>query len=106
MVFDASVLVLVAVHAEELPVAAVRRVVIVIAVLVMDGELAQARAGECARAAAADVREELEGLLAVVGAAHGGILPRGPRAAGGSRRARLLRTATAEAWVRRPAAAW
>src|SRR5436190_20410741 len=76
VVFDAGVLVLVAVDAEQLTVARVGRVVVVVTVLVVHGELAQARGGEFAGAAGADPGEELEGLLAVLGAAHRAILPR------------------------------
>src|SRR6185295_11239270 len=64
-ILHARVLVLVAVHAQELPVAAVGRVVVVVAVLVVHGELAQTLAAELARAAAADPRQDLERLLAV-----------------------------------------
>src|ERR1051326_379510 len=64
-ILDPRVLVLVAVHAQQLPVAAVGRIVVVVAVLVVHGELAHALAAELARAAAADPRQDLEGLLAV-----------------------------------------
>src|SRR5438105_12568176 len=53
------------VHAEQLPVAAVGRVVVVVAVLVVHRELAQPLAAELARAAAADPRQDLQRLLAV-----------------------------------------
>ena len=56
---------LVAVGAQQLPVAAVGRVVVVIAVPVMDFEQLQVRARELPRAAAADSGIELERLLAV-----------------------------------------
>src|SRR6185503_10852597 len=52
--------------AEQLPVRAVGRVVVVVAVAVMHGELAQALAVELARAARADPRQDLQGLGAVV----------------------------------------
>ena len=48
------VLVLVAVDAEQLPVGAVGRIVVMVAVDVVDSELAQARDGKFARAAGAD----------------------------------------------------
>src|SRR5437763_4292651 len=65
-VLDARVLVLVAVDAQQLPIAAVRRIVVVIAILVMHGQLAQTLARELAAAARADVRQQLEGLIAIV----------------------------------------
>ena len=58
-------LVVVAVEAQQLPVAAVGRVVLVVVVAVVDGELAQVRRRELARAAAADPRIDLQRLLAV-----------------------------------------
>src|SRR3954471_9290965 len=64
-ILHARVLVLVAIHAQQLPVAAVGRIVVVVAVLMVHGELAQSLAAELARAAAADPRQDLERLLAV-----------------------------------------
>src|SRR5687768_13278319 len=69
-VLDARVLVLVAVDAQELPVAAVGRVVVVVAVPVVHGELAQPLAVELARAARADPRQDLQRLRAVVRLFH------------------------------------
>jgi len=57
-IFDARVLVLVTVDAEQLPVAAVGRIVVVIAVAMMHRELAQPLALELATAAGADVRQD------------------------------------------------
>src|SRR5688572_32512427 len=65
-ILEARVLVLVAVDAQQLPVRAVGRVVVVVAVDVVHGELAQPRGGEFARAAGADPGQELQRLLAVV----------------------------------------
>ena len=53
MIDVASVLVVVAVHAQEFPIAAVRRVVIVVMVAMMDGEFSQILAGEFTRASPA-----------------------------------------------------
>ena len=64
-VLIARVLVLVAVNTEQLPVAAVGRVVVVVAVLVVNRELTQALGAELTRAAPADPRQDLERLLAV-----------------------------------------
>ena len=58
-------LVVVAIQAQQLPVAAVRRVVVVVVVFVMDGQLAQPLAFELARAVGADVRQHAEGFLTV-----------------------------------------
>ena len=60
-------LVVVAIEAEQLPVAAVARVVVVVVVLVMNGQFAQVVAGELAAAATADPGVELERLLPVTG---------------------------------------
>src|SRR5258707_8118083 len=65
-ILDARVLVLVAVDAEQLPVRAVGRIVVMVAVLVVDGELAQALAFELPAAARAEVGQELERLAAVI----------------------------------------
>ena len=70
------VLVVVAVEAQQLPVAAVRRIVVVIVVAVMHGQLAQVRARELARAAAADPRIDLQRLLAIALLALLGCAPR------------------------------
>jgi hypothetical protein len=59
------VLVVVAVEAQELPVAAVGRVVVVVVVLVMDRQLVQSGTAELSRATRADPRIELQRLLAV-----------------------------------------
>src|SRR5262249_13992743 len=59
------VLVVMAVQAQQLPVAAVRRVVVVIVVAVVDRKLAQVGAGGFAAAAAADPPIDLEGLFPV-----------------------------------------
>src|SRR5262245_29349597 len=75
VILDAGVLVLVAVDAEEFPVAAVGRIVVVVAILVVDGQLAQALRRKFARAAGADPGQELEGLLAV---GHAGIMRETP----------------------------
>jgi hypothetical protein len=61
----AGVLVFVAVKTEQLPVAAVRRIVFVVVVPVVDGELLEAFAGEFPAAAATDVGIDLEGLFAI-----------------------------------------
>ncbi len=58
-------LVVVAVKAEQFPVAAVGRVVIVIVVLVVDRELVQVGLRELPGAAPTDPREQLQGLGAV-----------------------------------------
>src|SRR5688572_31970088 len=63
----ARVLVLVAVDAEHFPIRAVGRVVVMVAVAVMHGELAQTLAVELSRAAGADPREDLQRLAAVIG---------------------------------------
>jgi hypothetical protein len=60
-------LVLVAVDAEQLPVAAIQRIVIVIMILMVNREFAQAHAGELAGAAAADPRIEFERAFAIGG---------------------------------------
>jgi len=70
-----GVLVVVAVQAQQLPVAAVGRIVVVVVVLVVHRELAQARAGELAPAASADPGVELERPLAVAGLALGSGAP-------------------------------
>ena len=63
---DAGVLVLVAIDAEQLPVGTVGRVVVVVAVAVMDREFAQPLTRELSRAAYANVRKNLERRAAVV----------------------------------------
>ncbi len=62
--------VIVAVEAEEHPVAAVVRVVVVVMILVMDRQLAQALTGELPATARTDVREQLEGAGAIAGSPH------------------------------------
>src|SRR5690606_33805035 len=59
------VLVVVAVHAQQLPVAAIGRVVVVVVVAVVDRQLVHVGAGELARAAPADPRVHLQRPLAV-----------------------------------------
>ena len=59
------VLVVMAVQAQQFPVAAIRRIVVVIVVAVMDRQLAQVGAREFARATTADPRIDLERLLSV-----------------------------------------
>src|SRR5436190_4568931 len=91
---DARVLVLVAVDAKQLPVRAVGRIVVVVAVLVVHGELAQARRGKFARATGADPRQDLQRSFAVIGAhAHIMILPCTPDSSGSSPAARPEPTA-------------
>src|SRR2546423_9403744 len=58
-------LIFMAVDAQELPVAAIGRVVVVVAVLMMDGQFAQPLAPELPRAAPADPRQDLQRLIAV-----------------------------------------
>lgn len=57
-------LIVMAVEAEEFPVTAVRRIVVVVVVFVMDRELAQFLSVEFATAAGADPGKELERLIA------------------------------------------
>lgn len=59
------VLIIVAVETEQLPVAPVGRVIIVVVVFVMDGELAQFLAVKFAPAVATDPRKHLERLLSI-----------------------------------------
>src|SRR5262245_13202945 len=66
----AAVLVLVAIDAEVLPVAAVGRVVVVVAVLVVDGEKVEIRGFELASALRANPAVQAKGLLAVAEAPH------------------------------------
>src|SRR5688572_18851142 len=63
-------LIVVAVQAEQLPVAAVRRIVAVVVIPMVDGQLAQVGIGELAGAAPADPRVNLQRLLAVGRFAH------------------------------------
>src|SRR5690606_30505696 len=65
VVDQARMLVVVTVHAQQLPVAAVGRVVVVVVVAMVDCQLLQVGAGEIARAAAAGPRIHLQGALAV-----------------------------------------
>jgi hypothetical protein len=67
VVLEARVLVLVAVDAQELPVRAVGRIVVVIAVAVMDRQLAQPPSLELAPAARADVGQDSQSLFPVFG---------------------------------------
>ena len=62
----AGVLVVVAVDAQQFPVAAVGRIVHVIMVFVMDRQLAQFFAGEIPAAFCADPREDLQGPFSVL----------------------------------------
>src|SRR5690606_30892582 len=66
------VLVVMAVHAQQLPVAAVGRVVVVVVVAVVDRQFLHVGAGELAGAAATDPRVHLERPLAVSLLALGG----------------------------------
>ena len=59
------VLVVVAIHAQQFPVAAIRRVVVVIVIAVMDRQLAQIGPREFAGTATADPRIDLERALPV-----------------------------------------
>lgn len=63
--FVGSVFIIVAVETQESPIAAVGRIVHVIAVFVVYRQLAQSNAGELPAAALADVREHFERLFAV-----------------------------------------
>ena len=56
-ILDARVLVLMAVNAQELPIGAIGRVVVVVAVPMVHGELAQPFTGELASTPGADVRQ-------------------------------------------------
>ena len=69
-------LVIVAINAEQLPVAAVRRVVVMIVVAVMYGQLTQILTGEFTRATPTDPRIEFQGLFAIALLA---LLTRAPR---------------------------
>ena len=62
--------VVVAIQAQQFPVAAVARVVVVIVVLVVHRQFAQPRAGKFAAAATADPRKQFERLLAIGGFAR------------------------------------
>jgi len=72
----ARVLVVVAIHAQQLPVAAVRRVAVVVVVAMVHGQLLQIGAGELARAAPAEPRIHLQRALAIALVALFGIAPR------------------------------
>ena len=79
-IFKPGVLVFVAVDAQQLPVRAVRGIVVMIAVPVVHGELAQALSFELAAAARADVRQQPERGLPVRGVRmfrHAETIPRG-----------------------------
>jgi hypothetical protein len=58
-------LVFMAVNAQEFPVAAVERIVVVVVVLVMYGQLAQAHTGELTATSTANVRVQLERPFAI-----------------------------------------
>jgi hypothetical protein len=60
-------LVVVAIDAQQLPVAAIRGIVVVIVVLMVNGQLAQRLALEFAGTAGADMGEELQRPLSVTG---------------------------------------
>ena len=75
-IFQLGVFVLVAIGAEQLPVAADGGIVIVVAVLVMHLEQLQIGMRESARATAADPRIHLERPLAITGRALVGIATR------------------------------
>src|SRR5450755_1233812 len=62
----ARVFIFVTVDAQQFPVAAVGRIVVMIVVLVVHRELLHIRAGEFARAASADPGIDLERLLAII----------------------------------------
>src|SRR5690606_14939332 len=64
-ILELGVLLVVAVEAQEFPVAAVRGVVVVVVVDVVDGQFPQVGAGELPGAAGADPGVELQGLLPV-----------------------------------------
>ena len=66
MVDMSGMLVLVTVDAEQLPVAAVRRIVVVVVVLVMHRELLEVLPTELSATARANPRVDAQGLLAVV----------------------------------------
>jgi hypothetical protein len=65
-----------AVNAQQLPIAAVGRIVVVVVVLVVNGQLPQSLARKLATAARADMREELQRTLPI------GSFPEGPFAPG------------------------
>ncbi len=58
-------LVIMAVETEEFPVAAIRRIIVVVMILVVDGQLPQTFAFERTSATCADVRENTQSPLAV-----------------------------------------
>jgi hypothetical protein len=58
-------LVVMAVQAQQLPVAAIRGIVVVVVIAVMDGEFPEAFAGELPAASCADVWQDLECASAV-----------------------------------------
>src|SRR5439155_504224 len=65
VMIEARVLVVVAVDTQQFPIAAVRRIVVVVVVAVVDRELRHVAAIELARTSAADPRIDLERLLAI-----------------------------------------
>ena len=66
-------LVVVAIHAQQLPVATVGRIVVMIVIAVMNRQFAQVGAREFARTAAADPRIHFQGLFAVAQIALSGM---------------------------------
>src|SRR5690606_14383071 len=76
VVDQARMLVVVTVHAQQLPVAAVGRVVVVVVVAMVDRQLLQVRARELARATAADPGVHPQRTLTVAVAALFGVAPR------------------------------
>ena len=69
-------LVLVTVQAEELPVAAIRRIVVVIVIPMMHGQLANAPAAEIATALGAHMRKQFQGTGAIAPSDLGARSPR------------------------------
>ena len=54
-----------ALETQQFPIAAVRRIVVVVVILVMDGKLAQSFACEFTAASATDVGENLQGFVSI-----------------------------------------
>lgn len=75
MVNVAGMLIVVTVDAQQFPVAAVRRIIVVIMIAVMHREFLQVGTGEFAPAAAADPGIHLERLIAVAVAARFSVAP-------------------------------
>jgi hypothetical protein len=59
------VFIVVAVETQQFPIAAVKRIVLVVVILVVDRELAKSLSRELAPAPSTDPREELEGALPI-----------------------------------------